>query len=74
MRSQIPADLGTMTIWMMQMKTKTSEAQATYAPNLESTCLEYCSRNEGKDNNNKKKSHQLIHMWLQLIFRLRFRI
>lgn len=31
-----------MTIWMKQMKRKTREAQATYAPNLESTCLEYC--------------------------------
>lgn len=62
-RSQIPADLGTMTIWMMQMKTKTSEAQATYAPNLESTCLEYCS-------GNKEKSHQLFHICLQLIFGL----
>lgn len=49
-----------MTIWMMQMKTKTSEAQATYAPNLESTCLEYCSRNEGKDNNNKKKPSSCV--------------
>lgn len=45
-RSQTPADLGTMTIWMKQMKTKTSEAQATYAPNLESTCLEYWGEEE----------------------------
>lgn len=66
-RSPIAADLGTMTIWMMQMKTKTSEEQATYAPNLESTCLEYCSRKE-----EGKKSHQLIHTWPQLTFGLRF--
>lgn len=66
-RNPIAADLGTMTIWMMQMKTKTSEEQATYAPNLESTCLEYCSRKE-----EGKKSHQLIHTWPQLTFGLRF--
>lgn len=63
-RSQIPADLGMTTIWMMQMKTKTSEAQATYAPNLESTCLEYCSGNKEEV---KKKSHQLIPIWLHFI-------
>lgn len=34
--------LGTMMIWMKQIKRKTREAQATYAPNLVSTCFEYC--------------------------------
>lgn len=38
---------GTMMIWMKQMKRKTREAQATYAPNLESTCLEYCRDERG---------------------------
>lgn len=32
---------GTTTSWMKQMNRNTREAQATYAPNLESTCLEY---------------------------------
>lgn len=46
---------GTMTIWMKQMKRKTREAQATYAPNLESTCLEYCRRNERRRRRGKQQ-------------------
>lgn len=43
---RVSAHPGTMMIWMKQMKTKTREAQATYAPNLESTSLEYCRREQ----------------------------
>ncbi len=57
---------------MKQMNKKTREAQATYAPNLASTCLEYWEKVRKEERKEWGYKYSSNSMWKQaVLYRLR---